>query len=177
MISGLLFDAYPIDNKMIFWIKQENGKNTIRQEDSGWGHSIYVVSDNNNNCVELLNSIQEEDEQLIKEYEFTFRYERIIDTKQTKTLKLTLLDSIKALTLARRIETFGKSKFGKYRIYNVDLLPAQSYFYEHDIFPLAFWSHLQLNNKLKYQSSCCCLLCFSSSKPESLFWHFPFFLY
>ena len=105
MISGLLFDAYPIDNKMIFWIKQENGKNTIRQEDSGWGHSIYVVSDNNNNCVELLNSIQEEDEQLIKEYEFTFRYERIIDTKQTKTLKLTLLDNIKPLTLTRRIET------------------------------------------------------------------------
>src|SRR5919197_686170 len=30
------------------------------------------------------------------------------------------------------------SKFVKYRIYNVDLLPAQSYLYEHDIFPLAF---------------------------------------
>ena len=30
------------------------------------------------------------------------------------------------------------SKFGKYRLYNVDLLPAQSYFYEHNIFPLAF---------------------------------------
>ncbi|MFL6326648.1 MAG: hypothetical protein ACJ71P_02610 [Nitrososphaeraceae archaeon] len=29
MTSGWLFDAYPLDNKMIFWIKQENG-NTIR---------------------------------------------------------------------------------------------------------------------------------------------------
>jgi len=26
MTSGWLFDAYPLGNKMIFWIKQENGK-------------------------------------------------------------------------------------------------------------------------------------------------------
>jgi hypothetical protein len=32
MTSGWLFDAYPLDNKMVFCIKQENG-NTIRLED------------------------------------------------------------------------------------------------------------------------------------------------
>jgi hypothetical protein len=46
MISGWLFDAYPLDNKMVLWIKQEDG-NTIRLQDSRWGHSIYVASDNN----------------------------------------------------------------------------------------------------------------------------------
>src|SRR5919202_544908 len=147
MISGWLFDIYPLDSKMIFWIKQENG-NTIRLEDSSWGHSIYVVSDNNN-YVEILQSIQE-DEQLIKDYEFTFRYERIVDTKQAKILKLTLFDSTKALNLARRIETLESSKFGKYRLYNVDLLPAQSYFYEHDIFPLAFCEVDNNSSKLRW---------------------------
>jgi DNA polymerase-2 len=38
------------------------------------------------------------------------------------------------LTLARKIETLD----GRYRVYNVDIPPAQSYLYEHNIFPLAF---------------------------------------
>jgi DNA polymerase, archaea type len=136
MISGWLFDAYPLDNKMIFWIKQENG-NTIRLEDNSWSHSIYVVSDNNNNnYTDLLKSIQYDD--LVKGYEFESRYERIIDGIKADALKLNLADSTKALTLARKIETLKSSKFGMYRLYNVDLLPAQSYFYEHNIFPLAF---------------------------------------
>jgi len=48
MISGWLFDAYPLDNKMIFWAKQENG-NTVRLEDNTWSHSIYVVLSDHNN--------------------------------------------------------------------------------------------------------------------------------
>jgi hypothetical protein len=48
MISGWLFDVYPLDNKMIFWIKQENGSNNIiRLQDNSWSHSIYVASDDN----------------------------------------------------------------------------------------------------------------------------------
>ncbi len=44
-----------------------------------------------------------------------------------------------ASSLARKIEKLNKNnKFGNIRLYNVDLPPAQSYFYEHDIFPLAF---------------------------------------
>ena len=39
---GWFFDVYLLDNKMIFWIKQENG-NTVRLEDNGWGHSIYSL--------------------------------------------------------------------------------------------------------------------------------------
>ena len=53
-------------------------------------------------------------------------------------MKLTLLDPTKALALARKIETLESSKFGKYRIYNVDLLPTQSSFYEHNIFYFSF---------------------------------------
>jgi hypothetical protein len=80
MTSGWLFDAYPLDNKMIFWIKQEDG-NVIRLEDNNWSHSIYVAADNND-YTDLLKSIQEE--KLIKEHDFTLHYERINDTKKSK---------------------------------------------------------------------------------------------
>jgi DNA polymerase, archaea type len=76
---------------------------------------------------------------LIKEYKFVSRYERIIDSSKSIVLQLTLFDSTKALTLAKRIERLGGSRFGfgKHRIYNVDIQPAQAYFYENNIFPLA----------------------------------------
>ena len=67
------------------------------------------------------------------------RYEGISAATKSDVLKLTLLDSTKALTLARKIETFdGNYNFGRFRIYDVDLLPTQSYFYGQNIFPLAF---------------------------------------
>ena len=43
MTAILLFDIYPLTDKMIVWIKQENG-NTIRLEDN-WSHSIYIVAE------------------------------------------------------------------------------------------------------------------------------------
>jgi hypothetical protein len=82
--SGWLFDAYPLGNKMIFWIRQVNG-NTIRLEDSRWGHSIYVAS-YISNYTDLLRSIK--DDRLIKEYQVISCYERIIDTTQAKIIRL-----------------------------------------------------------------------------------------
>jgi DNA polymerase elongation subunit (family B) len=150
MISGWLFDAYPLDNKMVFWIKQEDGS-TIRLEDNSWGHSVYIASDCNSYLKSLIvdNTLVDSNDDvvvandsiasLVKNYEFVSRYESIIDVTKSDVLKLKLADSTKALTLARKIEAIdGNHQFGKYRIYNVDVLPSQSYFYEHDIFPLAF---------------------------------------
>ena len=141
-MSGWLFDIYPLDDKMIFWIKQKkngsNNSNTIRIEDN-WTHSIYVAANDKADLKSILLESKENEniQSLIKDHEYISRYERIIDTRRSNVLKLTLLDSTKALTLARRIERLGGGKFGKYRSYNVDIQPAQSYFYEHDIFPLA----------------------------------------
>ena len=45
-VSGWLFDAYPLNDKMVFWIKQEKeNAATIRLEDDVWTHSIYAASD------------------------------------------------------------------------------------------------------------------------------------
>jgi DNA polymerase-2 len=87
-------------------------------------------------CIKIGYSIRGKTQQ--RGYEFASRYERIIDVTNSYILKLNLVDSTKVLALARKIETLENCKFGKYRLYNVDIPPAQSYFYEHDIFPLAF---------------------------------------
>jgi DNA polymerase elongation subunit (family B) len=141
-ISGWLFDIYPLADKMVFWIKQKNNdvsnSYTIRLEDN-WTHSIYVAANDKADLKSILLESKENEsiQSLIKDYEFVSRYEKIIDTTKSNVLKLTLLDSTKALTLARRIERLCGGKFEKYRLYNVDIQPAQFYFYEHDIFPLA----------------------------------------
>src|ERR687895_128998 len=149
IIKGWLFDAYPLGNRMVFWIKQENGY-PVRLEDNCWSHSIYVTSDyiNRSDLEKLILKQQEgNNTELIKDYEFVSKYKRITDTTRSDVLKLTLSDSTKALALARRIESLDK--FGKLMLYNVDLLPAQSYFYDHDIFPLAFCEVSSNNGHLK----------------------------
>ncbi|HEU4467988.1 MAG TPA: hypothetical protein VFR61_02985 [Nitrososphaeraceae archaeon] len=131
MISGWLFDAYTLNGNMIFWIKRDNSAATIRVEDKSWNHKIYVASD-----MFLLKSLIENNEilSMIKEYHFPSRYELITDSKRSQVLELELKDSTYSLKLAKKIEQMGK--FGQFRLYNVDILPEQSYFYEHNIFPL-----------------------------------------
>ena len=50
-------------------------------------------------------------------------------------MQLTLTDASKATSLANAIEDIDTHD--RFRLYNVDILPAQEYFYEHDLFPLA----------------------------------------
>ena len=131
MISGWLFDAYALNGSMIFWIKKENSSTTIRVEDKSWNHKIYVASEK-----PLLKSVIENNEilSMVKEYHFISKYELITDTKKSQVLEVELKDPTYSLKLAKKIEKMGR--FGQSRLYNVDILPEQSYFYEHDVFPL-----------------------------------------
>ena len=131
MISGWLFDAYALNGSMIFWIKKDNSSTTIRVEDKSWNHKIYVASEKS-----LLKSVIENNEilSMVKEYHFISKYELITDTKKSQVLELELKDPTYSLKLGKKIEKMGR--FGQSRLYNVDILPEQSYFYEHDVFPL-----------------------------------------
>ena len=139
MITGWLFDVYPLGNKMVIWIKQKDGSSSgnsiVRLEDTNWNYSLYVSADDKSDLVSILK--QPEIIEQVKEHEFVLKHERITDNEKSNILKLKLRDPTKALTLAKKIERLD-SNFGKLRLYNVDLSPSQLYFYEHDIFPLAF---------------------------------------
>jgi len=116
---------------MVFWIKQNNGKTTRIIDD--WTHSIYVASDSKSILKSIIN--KEEISSFVKDYEIRTKYEKMTDTIESEVLQLTLTESTKAAQLASRIERIAR--FGEVRLYNVDVLPAQSYFYDHNIFPLA----------------------------------------
>ncbi|PWU79791.1 MAG: hypothetical protein DLM72_15670 [Candidatus Nitrosopolaris wilkensis] len=153
MLSGWLFDCYALADRLVFWIKQHNGT-TVRLEDTTWSASIYVASDDKSDLYSILNTNDEKIISLIKDHEFTSRYEKITDCRKHEILKLTLSDPTKAPILARGIEKLcAKGNiFDKLRFYNVDVPPEQSYFYEHDIFPLAF-SKVGNNNYNRHDGS------------------------
>lgn len=145
-VSGWLFDAYPLKDRMILWIKDEDG-HAVRLEDQ-WMPSIYVGSDNKADLVQLLNNPAVQ--HYIKSHDFVSRYERIRDYEPSTVLQLTLADSSKLVALANTIEDIDAHD--KFRLYNVDILPPQSYFYEHDLFPIAKCKvAVKKNGTLKWQ--------------------------
>jgi DNA polymerase, archaea type len=135
--TGWLFDAYPVGPRMVFWIKARDGS-AVRATDD-WAHSIYVGCDNTQELVALAKT--EDVADLVSSWRLVNKRERITEFQERQVLQLTLKDSAKALTLGRMIES--QSKFSQFRLYNVDVLPAQSYFYEHDLFPLALCDFTQ----------------------------------
>jgi DNA polymerase-2 len=143
-ISGWLFDAYTLGDRMVFWVITEQGQ-AVRLEDS-WTHSFYVASDNRSDLEAITRN--KDVKGFVKSFEFVSKYETIVDRSKSKVLKVTLVDSRKAESLADRIWQLGS--FGQYRLYNADLTPAQSYLYEHDLFPLAFCKVESANSRLKW---------------------------
>ena len=132
MFSGWLFDAYAKNDKMVFWIRQSNG-DTVRLEDE-WCHPIYVATDDNFLFEQILES-----EDIIKHIsssEIVPKYEKLTDSKESMVLQIRLKDSNNATKVASKIEK--KFRFGKIRLYNVDVLPTQTYFYEYGIFPTCY---------------------------------------
>ena len=122
MFSGWLFDAYAKNDKMVFWIRQSNGE-TIRIEDE-WCHPIYVATDEHLLFDDILDS-----EDIVKHVarsEIVPKYESLTDSKESMVLQIRLKDSNIAAKVASKIEK--KFRFGKIRLYNVDVLPARHIF-------------------------------------------------
>jgi DNA polymerase elongation subunit (family B) len=124
---------------MIFWIRLNNSdlkdKNNYRyvRIEEKWQNYFYVAS---NNISELEQLVQNDSiSSLIGSHDFVTKSETITDVKKSTVLKLATL--CKNLKLANIIERMNGYK--DFRLYNVDLLPEQQYFFEHDIFPLGFF--------------------------------------
>lgn len=143
--TGWLFDTYSLHDRMICWIKQQDGC-TVRLEDS-WTPSIYAAADGKADLKAILENAAAM--QFVKDHDFVRRREKITDLDKTVVLKLTLSDPAKATAVARCIERLGK--FGKFRLYNVDVPSAQSYLYQHDIFSLAYCSVYSRNSQLVWE--------------------------
>lgn len=145
MYSGWLFDAYARNDKMVFWIRQNNGE-TIKLEDE-WCHPIYVAADDSLLFKQILES--EVIAKYIANSQIVSKYENLTDSRESAVLQLRLKDSNSATNVASIIEK--KFSFGKIRLYNVDVLPAQTYFYEHGIFPTCYCNITTKEHRLDWQ--------------------------
>ena len=139
-MNGWLFDIYHLKDRMILWIKERKGN--VKRLEYLWSPSIYVASDLKSELVDLVENSKISS--LIKEYRFEYKFEypssvTVDKRKRNETLRLTLSDSLQILNLARRIEKLS-SRFGHYRLYNVDISPEQSFLYEKDLYPLGLYN-------------------------------------
>lgn len=131
-VDGWILDAYAGEpGQMVIWLKKADGE-AVRLTDK-WSNTIYIAADNMSALEHL--SKRDEVQPFISSAEFVAKREDIFDYNQREVLRLQLRRANDAERLARVVEKCEGSD--EYRIYNADLLPAQVYFIEKNLFPLA----------------------------------------
>ena len=133
MISGFLLDSHPVGSTMVSWIR--SGRSVARISDD-WTPAIYVACDDREKLEGIPGNRRISPH--VSSADIVERFERAGDTSKSGVLQLRLRDSNSSLGLAKIIESLGR--LWQYRLYNVDVAPAQSYYYEHDIFPFGMFS-------------------------------------
>jgi DNA polymerase, archaea type len=137
MISnGWLFDIYHLKDRIVLWIKEKNDESVKRLE-YPWSPSIYVASDTKSELISLIRNSRISS--FVKAFEFKEKYEYPHEQGKKEILKITVNDSSQIVTLAKDIEKIS-TRFGHYRLYNVDVSPEQSFLYEKDIYPLGLYN-------------------------------------
>jgi len=131
-LRGWILDLYPGNpGEMVVWLKLENGE--ARRLVDEWSPSVFVSSGDGGRLQRLPREKGVEPE--VRLSRVVEKLEQITDQSKSRVLELEVRDAKRTQLLARRIEDLGE--FGDYRIYNADVPPAQTYLYEHDLFPLA----------------------------------------
>lgn len=150
--NGCLFDIYHLKDRMILWIKAED-TDVVRRLEYPWSPFIYVISDIKSE-LDLLLKDNNLISYFVKNYSYEYKYEYpSSDQKKKEVLKLTVKDSSQISNLAKYIEWLS-SRFGQYRLYNVDVSPEQSFFYEKEFFPFGLYSSYKSQIVNDLDSSC-----------------------
>ncbi len=129
MITGWLFDAYSLDDKIILWIKNNQKLYRIERQ---WRPSLYVASNNKSKLERLETNTTIKP--FVKKFQRTNKIEQVSDLKKSQVLQITIKKSSDLIRLARNIEKL--ETFGVYKLYNVDIPPEQTYLYENNLYPL-----------------------------------------
>jgi DNA polymerase-2 len=122
---------------MVLWIKEKNDDEGVKRLEYPWSPSIYVAADIKPELNSLIRNSHISS--FVKEFEFKEKHEYPSEQDKKEILKLTVNDSSQIATLAKNIENLC-SRFGHYRLYNVDVSPEQSFLYERDIYPLGLYN-------------------------------------
>jgi DNA polymerase, archaea type len=135
--NGWLFDIYHLKDRVVLWIKENNDDERVKRLEYPWSPSIYVAADTKSELNSLIRNGKISS--FVKESEFTEKHEYPSKQCRKEVLKLTVNDSSQITALAKNIENLC-SRFGHYRLYNVDVSPEQSFLYENDVYPLGLYN-------------------------------------
>jgi len=131
-IKGWLLDVYPSDlGKMTVWIVTEKGER-LRLKDK-FQPKIYV-SGKRADLSKLTNHLATS--KSVARWRYVEKYADFMKNKKSKVLEVTMTDCRRIPYFARELLRLGD--YQKFKLHNVDVPSAQAYFYEKDVFPLAF---------------------------------------
>jgi len=142
-MRGWILDLYPGNpGEMVVWLKLEDGR-AARLVDH-WSPSIFIAADKPSDLGIPLKIVGAD----LAWTQAAWKYERVTDREKSEVVEAKLRDAKKIQQVAGRIERLGP--FGAFRLYNTDVPPAQSYLYEHDLFPLAHCEVTQRGDSLEW---------------------------
>ena len=131
-VRGWILDAYPSAlGEVAVWIIGENGER-VRLTDR-FEPKIYVSGKEED--IERLASRLFSSKN-IASWNFTYKLAHATDAEKSKVLEVTLKDCRKTSLFTHYVLKMGD--YLRYEVYNCDLHGDQSYFFNRDIFPLAF---------------------------------------
>ena len=143
-IRGWIFDVYPSDiGQMAVWIISESGQR-IRLTDK-FQPKIYV-SGKKDDQEKLVGKIYSNPD--IANWSFVHKFAQPTDSEKSRVLEITLKDCRKVSSLTNQILKIGD--YMRLEVHNCDLRGDRTYFFTHDLFPLAFLEVENLEAGLKY---------------------------
>jgi len=143
-IRGWIFDVYPSNiGEMAVWIISENGQR-IRLTDK-FQPKIYV-SGKKEDQEKLVGKIYSNPD--IANWIFVYKFANPTDSEKSRLLEITLKDCRKVSSLTNHILKIGY--YMRLEVHNCDLRGDRTYFFTHDLFPLAFLEVESLKTGLKY---------------------------
>ena len=121
---------------MTAWIKTVDGK-AIKLKDSKWRAKIYAFGEACDDPEYLESRVRAYD--LIHSIKYTYKRVDILQKrkKKSRVLEIQVKDPHRIKKLAEALEQAFQNPTSL-KQYNVDVLPEQQYFYEKDLFPLAY---------------------------------------
>jgi len=136
--------VYPSSpGEMTVWMIAENGER-VKLVDR-FQPKIYVsgkIADLSRLTDQLVTS------KSVASWRYVEKYADFMENKRSKVLEITTTDCRRIPFFARKLLRLGG--YQKFRLHNVDVPDAQAYFYERDIFPLAFVGVTVQGDRLAY---------------------------
>lgn len=143
-VRGWILDVYPSGlGEFAVWVIAENGQR-LRLTDS-FKPRIYV-SGKEESLVKLARQFLSDAR--VVSWDFAPRYAKVTDVEPSRLLEIVLQDCRQLRSFAQKILKSGR--FLHYTVFNCDLKHEQLYFYEHDVFPLAFVEVKSNNARLEF---------------------------